>query len=94
MALALLSDTDGTDGADTLADLAAQTRLLGAIDALNQATGMTLMQTVVKENMAALREQIQRAGLENIYREGRTLSFRAIVSLAMAQVDTIERAFT
>ena len=74
------------------ADLVARARLLGAIDALNQATGMTLMQTVVKENMATLREKIQRAGLEVAYREGRTLSFRAIVALALKQVEAIEQA--
>ena len=88
MALALLSDIRS---GDMPADLAARARLLGAIDVLNQATGMTLMQTVVKENMAALREQIQRAGLESFYREGRALSFQAIVALALKQVEAIEQ---
>lgn len=89
MALALLSDMEDVD---TSADLTMRARLLGAIDALNQATGMTLMQTVVKENMATLREKIQRAGLEVAYREGRTLSFQAIVALALKQVKAIEQA--
>ncbi len=77
---------------DDGADFTRHARLLGAIDALNQATGMTLMQTVVKESMAALREQIQRAGLEVVYREGRSLSFGAIAALALTLLDEIDEA--
>ena len=85
--LALLSDVTRPDDG---ADFTRHARLLGAIDALNQATGMTLMQTVVKESMAALREQIQRAGLEVVYREGRSLSFGAIAALALTLLDEID----
>ncbi len=87
--LALLSDVTRPDDG---ADFTRHARLLGAIDALNQATGMTLMQTVVKDSMAALREQIQRAGLEVVYREGRSLSFGAIAAIALTLLDEIDEA--
>jgi predicted ATPase/transcriptional regulator with XRE-family HTH domain len=76
-------------GLDANADFTRHARLLGAIDALNQATGMTLMQTVVKDSMAALRKQIQRAGLEVVYREGRSLPFGSIATLALTLLDEI-----
>ena len=72
------------------ADLAQRARLLGAIDILSQATGMTLMQTVLKASMAELREQIQRARLEAAYREGRSLPFRAIATLALTLLEEME----
>jgi predicted ATPase/DNA-binding XRE family transcriptional regulator len=75
-------------------DLAQQVRLLGAIDALSQATGMTLLQAVVRASMAELREQLKRAGLEATYREGNGLPFQAIATLALTLLDEVDRALT
>lgn len=52
---------------------------------------MTLMQSVVKDSMAALRAQIQQAGLEAVYREGKSLSFHAIAALALALLDEVDQ---
>lgn len=92
-ALALLNDAMKPEsGAHT--DYTRQARLLGAIDALTEATGMTLMQSVVKDSMAELRARIQQAGLEAVYREGRPLSFQAIATLALALLDEVGQTLT
>jgi DNA-binding NarL/FixJ family response regulator len=75
-------------------DYTRHARLLGAIDALTEATGMTLMQSVVKDSMAELRARIQQAGLEAVYREGRPLSFQAIATLALALLDEVGQTLT
>ncbi len=91
-ALALLNDAMGPDSsAHTDTDFTRHARLLGAIDALTEATGMTLMQSVVKDSMAALRVRIQRAGLEGVYREGKSLSFHSIAVLALALLDEVDQ---
>ena len=87
MALSLPGNRGAGMPSADLADLAERARLLGAIDALNQSTGMTLMQTVLRVSMGELREQVRRAGLEAAYRAGRSLPFRAIAVLALALLD-------
>ncbi len=52
---------------------------------------MTLMQSVVRDSMAGLREQIQRTELEAVYREGKSLPFHAIAALALALLDEVEQ---
>ncbi len=89
-ALALLNDVMGPDSS-TDTDFTRHARLLGAIDGLTEATGMTLMQSVMKDSMATLRVQIQQAGLEAVYREGKSLSFHAIAALALALLDEVDQ---
>ena len=57
---------------------------------------MTLMQSVVKDSMAELRVRIQQAGLEAVYREGKSLSFHAIatLALALALLDDVDQTLT
>jgi predicted ATPase/DNA-binding CsgD family transcriptional regulator/transcriptional regulator with XRE-family HTH domain len=92
-ALALLNDALGPDSLSQT-DYTRHARLLGAIDALTEATGMTLMQSVVKDSMAELRARIQQAGLEAVYREGKSLSFQAIAALALALLDEVDQTLT
>jgi predicted ATPase/DNA-binding CsgD family transcriptional regulator len=92
-ALALLNDAMGPESLSRI-DYTRHARLLGAIDALTEATGMTLMQSVVKDSMAELRARIQQVGLEAVYREGKSLSFHAIAALAMALLDEVDQTLT
>ncbi|MGH2517569.1 MAG: LuxR C-terminal-related transcriptional regulator, partial [Ktedonobacterales bacterium] len=88
MALSLLGDTRKP------ADLAGRARLLGAVDALSQATGMTLLQTLLKSSLAGLRDQLKRAGLEAMYREGNALPFQATARLALTLLESIHQTMT
>ncbi|HEU4784077.1 MAG TPA: response regulator transcription factor, partial [Ktedonobacterales bacterium] len=89
-ALALMNDAMEPDSS-AHTDFTRHARLLGAIDALTEATGMTLMQSVMKDSMAALRVRIQQEGLEAVYREGKSLSFHAIAALALALLDEVDQ---
>jgi hypothetical protein len=84
MVLALVRQASGP------ANLAQRVRLLGAIDAMSQATGMTILQTLLKSSLAPLREQLERARLEATYREGNALAFRAIATLALSLLDEVD----
>lgn len=100
-ALALVSDSDvagsvnGADhggssgGGSLVASLAERARLLGAVDALHEAAGMTLMQTVTHARLARLRENVSRAGREAEYREGRALSLIEVSDLALTLVERL-----
>ena len=68
-------------------------RLLGALEALDEATGRSLgvMATVTGVPMPDLRARIRREGLEGAYRAGRSLPVAEVASLALAVLDTSEQ---
>lgn len=71
------------------AHLAQQARLLGAIDTLGQATGVTAMQMVLDSDLAELRQRVARAGLTVQYQQGQSLAFQAIVRLVGAFLESV-----
>lgn len=71
---------------DAGGDPARGAQLLGATDALTQATGATLgaAQRVAADRIVAwLRERLAQEDLAVAYREGRALSFKAVAALAL-----------
>lgn len=89
--MALLMDGAGDSGAPS--DLARQARLLGVINAMNQATGMTLMQTVVRDSLVGLRERLeQRPGFALAYNEGHALAIAESATLVLSILDEITQA--
>jgi non-specific serine/threonine protein kinase len=73
------------DGAD--ADRRA--RLLGAVDALVQATGTRsgTLARLTGQTVAAFRTQLEQGGLGPAYRDGRAQSFRDVVTLAVGLLE-------
>jgi non-specific serine/threonine protein kinase len=74
-------------------DPARRARLLGAADALRQATGATAMweRVVPDQDVATLRELIEREGWGAAYREGRRLPFEAVAALALSMVEDFKK---
>jgi len=66
-----------------------QARLLGAGDALRQATGFTLRawERLSNQRLAGLREQLEQEGWGAAYRQGRSLSFADVPTLTLAMLD-------
>jgi non-specific serine/threonine protein kinase len=67
-------------------------RLLGAADALTQATGATLgmAERVAADRVeAALREELTQEDMAAAYREGRALAFDEVIALALTLLDEI-----
>ena len=64
-------------------------RLLGAGDALRQATGFTLRvwERFSDQRLAGLREQLEQEGWGAAYQEGRSLSFGDAATLTLAMLD-------
>jgi non-specific serine/threonine protein kinase len=71
------------------ADLDQRVLLLGAVDALSEATGMTLLQSLLKPSLEPLRDQITRAGLDARYREGSLLPFHTTAALAHTLLERV-----
>jgi transcriptional regulator with XRE-family HTH domain len=74
------------------ADMAKLARLLGIGDAASQTTGGTHTvweRVAASQNVAQLREQLEREGLGAAYREGRSLPFGAAVSLALTLLEDL-----
>ncbi len=71
------------------ADPAGRARLLGAQDALSQATGAAPLweQVTADQGVVELREQLEREGWGAAYRAGRALSFRAVAALAQTLLE-------
>ncbi len=72
------------------ADLAQQARLLGAEDALAQATGATIeiwKKRMGAQGLAKIRDQLEREELAAAYRDGRLLAFAGVASLALALLE-------
>jgi DNA-binding CsgD family transcriptional regulator/tetratricopeptide (TPR) repeat protein len=85
-ALVLIGDT---------ADPERCARLLGAADALRQATGFTpsAWERLSGQSILSLREQLEQEGFRAAYREGRSLSFEDTVSLARAMLEDFSQTF-
>jgi predicted ATPase/DNA-binding CsgD family transcriptional regulator/transcriptional regulator with XRE-family HTH domain len=66
-----------------------QARLLGAGDALRQATGFTLRawERFSDQRLAGLREQLEQEGWGAAYQEGRSRSFEDVATLTLAMLD-------
>jgi non-specific serine/threonine protein kinase len=75
-------------------DAARRSQLLGAADALRQATGAIPMweRVAADQDVAQLREQIEREGWAAAYREGRSLPFGEVVTLALTLLDDFAQA--
>ncbi len=71
------------------ADSAQRARLLGAADALGQATSATLMweRLPAYPSMAGLRERLEGEGCASAYREGRSLPFAEVATLALTLLE-------
>jgi non-specific serine/threonine protein kinase len=79
----------------TGAQFAARARLLGAADALAQATGATFLpaQLPVGRGVAGLREQLTREGeWDMAYRQRRALPFSEVADLALSMLDEAAQA--
>jgi non-specific serine/threonine protein kinase len=75
-------------------DAAQGAQLLGAADALTQATGATLgmaERVAADRVVAALREQLTHEEMAEAYREGRALTFDEITLLALTLLDEVTR---
>jgi non-specific serine/threonine protein kinase len=73
-------------------DLAQRAQLLGAVDMLSQATGRTLLQTLLASSLDLLREKLGSENLQALYMRGRSLSFAAVASLASTFLDDLSDA--
>jgi serine/threonine-protein kinase PknK len=74
------------------ADLARRARLLGASDALGQASSAPIgmwERLVADPNIARLREQIGRGELKEAYQQGRSLSFEEVADLARLLLEEV-----
>jgi predicted ATPase/transcriptional regulator with XRE-family HTH domain len=75
---------------------AAWERLLGAADALAQATGATLAWERLPggPDVAGLREQLAREGWSAAYREGRLLPFGEVAALALSLLEEVAKTLS
>lgn len=71
-------------------------RLMGAGDMLVQATGLPLdiLERLSSRSMASLRAQLEQQGLGTAYREGRSLQFQEIVTLALSLLEGFSQTVT
>jgi hypothetical protein len=71
-------------------------RLLGAVDALGQATGATLAWERLPggPDVAGLREQLAREGWSAAYREGRSLHFGEAGALALSLLEEVAKTLS
>jgi len=89
--------SSGTYAALTLlgehADPAQRARLLGAWDALVQATGAPPLwaQVSVDQGVVGLRERLEREGWAAEYREGRSLPFAEVAAQALTMLEDVTR---
>src|SRR5262249_38874152 len=78
------------------ADLERSARLLGAADALSQATGATGVSTYERlptfPNVAPLRERLTQEGWGAAYREGRSVPVGELAPLALTLLEEVTRA--
>jgi non-specific serine/threonine protein kinase len=75
------------------ADSAQHARLLGAADALGQATSATFLweRLPTYPSMAGLRQRLEEEGWATAYREGRSLPFAEVAALALTMVEDFAR---